>query len=651
MIVLVVGGGAAGMMAALSAAENGAAVTLLEKNEKLGKKVYITGKGRCNLTNACGREEFFEHIRTNPRFLYSSFSRFSNESVMSLLEEAGLKLKTERGGRVFPASDFSGDVLDTLRRLLKAAGVTVLLHTEVRGLILEDDRCRGVRVRQTESGKESELAADRVILATGGLSYPSTGSTGDGLKWAGETGHRVRKCTPSLVPLNAVFENGEPTGPLMGLTLKNVGASFRQGKKTLASGFGELIFTHFGASGPIILTASGDLAAPLEAAGERGPVTLHLDLKPALSEEQLKERFLRESTESGAPARQVSTLLGGWMPRALIPFVLAEAGIPETEKAGALTKAARGRLLAAVKDLRLTVTGLRGFEEAIVTRGGVEAREIDPATMASRRVRGLYFAGEMIDLDGTTGGFNLQIAWTTGHAAGEAAAKEEKIMNRHIAIDGPAGSGKSTIAKAVAARTGLIYVDTGAMYRAMAVDFLRKGLDEDDEAGISRAAEAMDVTIGYENGQQQVFLNGENVTPLLRREEVGRMASASSVYAAVRAKMKVLQQKLAAEKNVVMDGRDIGTVILPDAFLKIYMTAGVEVRARRRFDELAAKGQAPDFETICREIEERDYRDMHREIAPLKQAADAVLLDTSALNIEEVTERVLALYREKEKQI
>ena len=276
--------------------------------------------------------------------------------------------------------------------------------------------------------------------------------------------------------------------------------------------------------------------------------------------------------------------------------------------------------------------------------------------MESRHIRGLYFAGEILDLDATTGGYNLQIAWTTGAAAGRAACleaketgetKEEKTMrqNHHIAIDGPGSSGKSTIAKLVAKETGLIYVDTGAMFRGMAIYFLRQGLDAADEAGITAACRDAEVTIAYEDGAQQVYLNGENVTPYLREEKTGQMASASSVYAPVREKMKELQQKLAAKKDVVMDGRDIGTVILPDASLKIFLTASVEVRAKRRYEELLAKGQEADLETISRELAERDWRDTHREIAPLKQAEDAVLIDSSYLSIDEVKNRILELYQ------
>ncbi|MBO4872220.1 MAG: (d)CMP kinase [Lachnospiraceae bacterium] len=660
MRVAVIGGGAAGMMAALAAAESGAQVILLEKNEKLGKKLFITGKGRCNLTNDAEREVFFTHILRNPRFLYSSYGRFDNQAMMTLLEEAGLRLKTERGGRVFPASDKSSDVIRTLEKLLDQAGVEVRLHAEVRELLTRK-RARGEGpVREASGlilesgGKKEKISADRVVVATGGLSYPATGSTGDGYRFAEDCGHSVTVQSPSLVPLEAAFEGeaGELHSPadLMGLTLKNVSlAAYLKGKKVFEEQ-GEMMFTHFGVTGPLVLSASAVIGEALYLHKETAE--LRIDLKPALTREQLEARLIRETAAAGT--KSLRTLLGGVLPKALIPVLLTQADLEGARKAALLTKPERQALAENLKGLKMTAKALRGFPEAIVTRGGVSVKEIDPKTMESKKVKNLYFAGEVLDLDGTTGGYNLQIAWTTGAAAGRAAAKEEEKKeepsmntNRNIAIDGPAGSGKSTIAKRIAKETGLIYVDTGAMYRAMAIYFLRRGLAPDDEAGITAACEKANVTIAYENGSQQVYLNDENVTAFLREEAVGQMASASSVYGAVREKMKTLQQRLGREKTVVMDGRDIGTVILPDAFLKVYMTASVEVRAKRRFEELLAKGQEADLAVVAREIEERDWRDMHREIARLKQAEDAVLLDTSDLSIDEVTDTVLKLYRER----
>lgn len=653
MSVIVIGGGAAGMMAALAAAQAGASVRLLEKNEKLGKKVYITGKGRCNVTNTADEENFRAHVLRNPRFLYSSYRDWDNRAVMRLLEEAGLPLKTERGGRVFPQSDKSSDVIAAFKRLLEKAGVQVCLHTEVKKILVKDGRVIGV-LTKTPAGAE-KIPADRVILATGGLSYPATGSTGDGYRMAKELGHSVTPLFPSLVPLGASFappvrDHFRPED-LAGLSLKNVTLTARAGGKKLYEELGEMLFTHFGVSGPLVLSCSARLGDAL-AAGKA--IVLSVDLKPGMTAEQLDARLVRDIPAAGS--KQLSSLMGAYLPKALIPVVLCAAGLPEKKKAAELTREERQALGAALKDLRLDSVSLRDYPEAIVTRGGIPVKEVDPKTMASKSIENLYFAGEILDLDAETGGFNLQIAWTSGHAAGTAAGlrdgagalpQKEKNMrkNRNIAIDGPASSGKSTIAKLIAKETGLIYVDTGAMYRAMAIYFLRKGLDAADEAGITEACADADVTIRYENGVQQVYLNGENVTPYLREQATGQMASASSVYSAVREKMKALQQQLAREQAVVMDGRDIGTVILPDAGLKIYMTASVEVRAKRRCEELLAKGEEADYEAIAKEISERDYRDMHREIAPLKRADDAILLDTSDLSIEEVKDAVLKLYR------
>ena len=650
MKLIVIGAGPAGMMAALTAARRGAAVTLLEKNEKAGKKLFISGKGRCNLTNEAQREAFLGQVVRNPRFLYSSFSQFDNFDTMAFFEKEGLPLKTERGGRVFPASDKSSDLIRTLERALKRAEVSLELNAQVLSILTEEGSVKGVLVRR--QGKKIRLAADRIILATGGLSYPATGSTGDGYRWAEETGHQIRPLKPSLVPFCAVFSEKVRSrikpADLMGLSLKNVSLKAASRGKILFQEQGEMLFTHFGISGPLVLRCSALIGETLA----EGPVDLTLDLKPALSRDQLEARLEREIEEAGK--KQLATLLGGYVPRAMIPLLLLESGTDGGRRAAALTRAEKSALVASLKEVPMVITGLRDFNEAIVTRGGVSLKDINPRTMESKRVSGLYFAGEIMDMDAFTGGYNLQIAWTTGRAAGWHAGEEEKKMqnntqkrdNRHIAIDGPGSSGKSTIAKMVAAEAGLVYVDTGAMFRGMAIYFLREGLKAEDEAGIVKAAEKANVSIAYENGAQQILLNGENVTALLREEAVGQMASASSVYGPVREKMKQLQQQLAAEKDVVMDGRDIGTVILPDAYLKIFMTASAEIRAKRRYEELLAKGTPADYDTVLKELKERDYRDTHRPIAPLKQAEDAVLLDTSHMSLDEVKQAVLNLYRE-----
>ena len=405
--VAVVGGGPAGMMAALTARRQGAGVVLIEKNEKLGKKLYITGKGRCNLTNGCGREEFFRHILSNPKFLYSAFSAFDNTQIRSFFEEQGVRLKEERGMRVFPASDKSSDIIRALEKALAAARVTVRLNTPVRKIEAEDG---GFALTL---GGGDVLRADRVILAAGGLSYPATGSTGDGFVCAKEFGHRVSALRPGLVPLRV---SGEYPARLEGLTLKNVSVSFKQGKKLLFTEFGDMLFTHNGVSGPVILHASSVIGAALE----KGPVTLEIDLKPALTAEELDRRVLRDFTEFAN--RDFRNALGRLLPASLIPVMVEESGIAPDKKVNEITRAERQTLCRLLKAFTLTVTSLGEFREAIITCGGVSTREVDPKTMESKLVPGLYFAGEMLDLDGTTGGFNLQIAWSTGYAAGLAAA-------------------------------------------------------------------------------------------------------------------------------------------------------------------------------------------------------------------------------------
>lgn len=403
--VAVIGGGAAGMLAAIAAAEHGHQVQLFEKNEKLGKKIYITGKGRCNVTNACDTEELFAAVVHNPKFLYSSFYSFTNQDMMELVERNGCPLKTERGGRVFPVSDKSSDVIRALTVCLKNAGVQVRLYEEVDSVETRDGRVSGIRLKKTRE----IVSADAVIVATGGLSYPSTGSTGDGYQFAEKTGHTVTDLSPALVP----FETAEPVGrDLQGLALKNIQAKILKGKKVLYEEFGEMLFTHFGVSGPVLLSASSYGAAQLK----KGPLTLSLDLKPALSEEQLDARILRDFEEQ--KNKQYKNSLSRLLPAKMIPVIVERSGIDPDKKINEITKEERRRIVQAVKDFRLTLTGLRGYKEAIITQGGISVREINPSTMESKLVKGLYFAGEVLDLDAVTGGYNLQIAWSTGHLAG-----------------------------------------------------------------------------------------------------------------------------------------------------------------------------------------------------------------------------------------
>ncbi len=437
--VAIVGGGAAGMMAALRAAECGHTVTLYEKNEKLGKKVYITGKGRCNVTNACDAQEFFEHVTGNVKFFYSSFYGFDNHAVMDLIEKAGCPLKIERGNRVFPVSDHSSDVIKALRQKLEVLKCDIRYHTPVKELICEAyeekqdevheaDICEDnsdVNITKASKKKKSKyekqiagiLTADgkreyydAVILATGGVSYPSTGSTGDGHTFARKLGLNVTELKPSLVPFE-VKENW--CEDLQGLALKNVEATLFIDDKKVFSQQGELLFTHFGVSGPLILTASSVLA---QKKADKN-IVLTIDLKPALSVEQLDKRFLKEFDEGHN--KQLKNILPALYPSSLAALVPKLAEVDESKTAHSVTREERERLVKITKALTLTVTGTRGFTEAIITSGGVDLKEVNPSTMECKKIKGLYIAGELLNLDAHTGGYNLQIAWSTGYLAGD----------------------------------------------------------------------------------------------------------------------------------------------------------------------------------------------------------------------------------------
>ena len=403
--VLIVGGGAAGMAAAIAAAKGGHSVHLYEKNEKLGKKIYITGKGRCNVTNACDMETLLQKVVTNPRFLYSSFYGFTNQDMMELLEQNGCPLKVERGNRVFPVSDKSSDVIAALTRQMKALGVQIHLHSEVKELLFTEERCRGIILIK---GGETVLG-DKTIITTGGLSYPTTGSTGDGYKFAKACGHTITDLSPALVP---VCVKEDFIRDLQGLSLKNIEAVVLDGKKELYREFGEMLFTHFGVSGPVLLSASSYVTKLLK----KRPLSLSIDFKPALTKEQLDARILRDFEE--ASNKRFKNALSRLYPSKLIPVMIALSQISPDKKVNEITKQERKNLVELTKAFPLTLTGLRDYKEAIITQGGVSVKEIQPATMESKLVKDLYFAGEVLDLDGVTGGFNLQIAWSTGWAAG-----------------------------------------------------------------------------------------------------------------------------------------------------------------------------------------------------------------------------------------
>ena len=408
--IIIAGGGAAGMFASIIAAEHGCEVHVFEKNEKLGKKLFITGKGRCNVTNACDDPELFlGRVVTNRRFLYSAFYGFSNLDMIRFLENHGLTLKVERGQRVFPASDKSSDVIRLLSDLMKEKGVKVYLNTPVRRILTEDGRVCGAEL---DDGRRE--SADAVILACGGVSYPQTGSDGDGFRMAGELGHSCTKLSPSLVPL---VTQESWCHEIQGLSLKNVTLTLRQGKKQVYQEFGEMMFTHFGITGPIVLGASTCVQKYLK----KGYLEARIDLKPALTEKQLDERVLRDFAE--VPNRQLRNALDKLLPKSLILPVIEVSGNDAFAVVHDLTKASRLALVHTIKDLPLTVTDTRGFSEAIITQGGIPVKEVMPDSMASRFTKGLYFAGEMLDVDAVTGGYNLQIAWSTAFAAGNAAAE------------------------------------------------------------------------------------------------------------------------------------------------------------------------------------------------------------------------------------
>lgn len=405
MRIAVVGGGPAGMMAAIAAGEQGADVTLFDGNEKLGKKLYITGKGRCNVTNDADSDAFFKNIPRNPRFLYSCYAAFDNRALMKRIEDAGVPLKVERGGRVFPQSDKASDITKALERMMSKSGVRVCLRSKVKEIILSDggfDLCLPGQTRHF----------DRVILACGGASYPSTGSDGSGYALAKGLGHTVTEILPSLIP---IVTKEDWCRSLQGLSLKNVKLSAKAGKKLLFDELGEMLFTHFGISGPLVLSLSSVIAGK-----DLDGIDLRIDLKPGLTREQLERRLLRDFEERARG--QISTVLDGLLPRSLTPVIAETAGVAAETAVSQVSRAQREKLMDALKGLPVHAAGFRPIAEAIVTRGGVSVKEVDPKTMESKIVPGVYLCGEMLDVDGFTGGFNIQIAMSSGCAAGRAAA-------------------------------------------------------------------------------------------------------------------------------------------------------------------------------------------------------------------------------------
>jgi predicted Rossmann fold flavoprotein len=400
---IVIGGGAAGLMAAITAADSGKNVLIIERNNRLGKKLLITGKGRCNVTNNCGIDEFMANIPTNPRFLYSAYSQFNSQDCMNFFERLGVKLKTERGNRVFPVSDKAGDIVSALEQAVKERSITVK-NIRATELIIEDCTVKGVKCQDVS------FLADSVLIATGGMSYPKTGSDGDGYRFARQAGHTVIPLKPSLVP---IVSEENYCSEMMGLSLKNVTLTLKdiKSRKTLYSEMGEMLFTHFGVSGPLVLSASSHIRNM-----ENNRYKLEIDLKPALSEKTLEARLQRDFAEN--INKDFANSLNKLLPAKIIPVIVKLSGIPADKKVNQITKQERQNLVSLLKAFPITVKAFRPIDEAIVTCGGVKASEISPKTMESKLINGLYFAGEVIDIDGYTGGFNLQIAFSTGYAAG-----------------------------------------------------------------------------------------------------------------------------------------------------------------------------------------------------------------------------------------
>jgi len=411
--VIVVGAGASGLMAAGQAAQMGASVLLLEKMDRPGRKLRITGKGRCNLTNVAPVSDFIAHFGPSGCFLRQAFYRFFTSDLLALFEELGVPTVTERGGRVFPVSQEARDVVDALVRWVREGGVQIQTRSSVERLLIEEERVVGVKTSTDPTGRT--YRADAVIVATGGASYPATGSTGDGYRLAESVGHTLVPVRPALVPLETA---GDVAPRLQGLSLRNVTAQIWIAGQEQAELFGEMLFTHFGVSGPIILSLSRQI---VDALRQDRRVVLSIDLKPALDGDKLDARLLRDLDAHGK--RHFRTLLKGLLPSKLIPVCIDLTGIPPHKEAHQITAQERERLRTWLKDFRLEVTGHRPFSEAIITAGGVETREVDPRTMASRLVEGLYFAGEVLDVDADTGGYNLQAAFSTGWLAGRSAAR------------------------------------------------------------------------------------------------------------------------------------------------------------------------------------------------------------------------------------
>lgn len=407
--VVVIGAGAAGMLAAISAGKEGASVLLIEKMSREGRKMLISGKGRCNITNTAYQSDFFKKIYPKPKFLKHAFSQFFSKDILNLLEENGLKTKEERGGRVFPESDKAADVVNTLLNIIKTLNIDILRDTKLIKIITEDNICKGVKIENRK--QEKQIISKNVILCTGGKSYPATGSTGDGFIFAEKLGHKITALHPALVPL---LTEGNTAEKLQGLSLKNVKAILWINGKKFREEFGEMLFAHFGLTGPVILTLS---RFAVEALAKKETVEISIDLKPALNEQKLDNRLQRDLNENGK--KQIRNVLKGLLPSKLIPVVTELTKIDPYKECNQVSSKERKKLRILLKDLRFKITGHRSYKEAIITSGGIDTNEIDGKTMMSKLVKNLYFAGEIIDADAETGGYNFQIAFSTGWLAGK----------------------------------------------------------------------------------------------------------------------------------------------------------------------------------------------------------------------------------------
>ena len=413
MKVLIIGGGPAGMLAGIKSAKEGNSVTILEKNNILGKKLLITGKGRCNITSSIEISEFINNIPGNGKFLYSAFDNFNNKDIINLLKQEGLEVKQERGNRIFPVTDNSIDVLNALLKKIKKLEIEIKLKAEANKIIVKENKAIGIIYN-----KQEKIYADKIILATGGLSYPNTGSTGDGYNIAKELGHTINELKPSLVPLE-IYQKNE-CKIMQGLSLRNIGIKIidSEKKKLIYEDFGEMLFAHFGVSGPVIISSSAHLVRykNIKELLKNKKIALYIDLKPALTKEKLDERILRDFEE--IKNKQVKNSLDKLLPQKMIPVILEKLGIDQNKKVNEITKEERQKIVEILKNFNLEISGFRPIEEAIITAGGISIKEINPKTMESKIIENLYFAGEIIDVDAYTGGFNLQIAYSTGYTAG-----------------------------------------------------------------------------------------------------------------------------------------------------------------------------------------------------------------------------------------